>query len=52
MTIVNKGINIISQQDFIEYIFSLCLMRKNFYLLQFSVYIQYYLPVLTVFLDE
>ena len=36
-----------------EYIFRLCLTGKNLdFMLKFSVYIQYYLPVLIMFLDE
>ena len=36
-----------------EYIFRLCLKGKKFdFLLKFSVYIQYHLLVLTMFLDE
>ena len=36
-----------------KYIFRLCIKGKNIdFLLKFSVYIQYYLPVLTIFLDE
>ena len=50
MTIVNKCINVISRYGFTEYMFRLCFTGKNFdFLLKFSVYIQYHLPVLTMF---